>query len=80
MITPTLVSPGFDLFSPGCDADLVWDSIAGSLTTLVSTWFEHPEIVEKLNAFRRVCSHSTVLTTNADLTFHTLGIICAYCE
>ena len=34
--------------------DLVWDSVAESFGAFTSTWYEHPQIVEKLNAFRRV--------------------------
>jgi aminopeptidase 2 len=34
--------------------DLVWGAIANSVEGLISTWWEYPEIVDKLNAFRRV--------------------------
>ncbi|KAI0713398.1 peptidase family M1-domain-containing protein [Earliella scabrosa] len=32
---------------------LVWSTIASSLSAIVSTWWEHPQVVEKLDAFRR---------------------------
>jgi len=32
---------------------LVWSGISESLFNLVSVWWEHPEIVDKLNAFRQ---------------------------
>ncbi|KAF8910576.1 leucyl aminopeptidase [Gymnopilus junonius] len=32
---------------------LVWQGIADSLDILVSTWWEHPDVTEKLNTFRR---------------------------
>ncbi|KAI0086651.1 peptidase family M1-domain-containing protein [Irpex rosettiformis] len=32
---------------------LVWDSVAESFGVFGSTWYEHPQIVEKLNTFRR---------------------------
>ncbi|KAI0781326.1 leucyl aminopeptidase [Trametes elegans] len=32
---------------------LVWDAIATNLSTIVSTWWEHPHIVDLLNAIRR---------------------------
>ncbi|KAJ2930053.1 hypothetical protein H1R20_g7024, partial [Candolleomyces eurysporus] len=32
---------------------LVWDGIGDSISGLVSIWWEHPEVVDKLNAFRR---------------------------
>ncbi|KAF8797340.1 zincin, partial [Phlegmacium glaucopus] len=32
---------------------LVWQGIGNSLSSLVSIWWEHPEIVDKLNTFRR---------------------------
>ena len=34
--------------------DFVLDTIATNLSAIVSTWYEHPHIVELLNAFRRV--------------------------
>ena len=34
--------------------DLVWQGIADSLSNLVSIWWEHPKIIDKLNAFHRV--------------------------
>lgn len=34
--------------------DLVWGTIGNSIDGLVSTWWEYPEIVDKLNSFRRV--------------------------
>jgi len=37
-----------------CLLDLVWSSIGENLSSLVSIWWEHSEIVDKLNAFRRV--------------------------
>lgn len=36
--------------------DLVWDAIATNLSTIVSTWWENPGVVERLNVFRRVSS------------------------
>lgn len=37
--------------------DLVpWDACATGLSYISATWWEHPEIIGKLNAFRRVCS------------------------
>lgn len=36
--------------------DLVWGAIGNSVDGLVSTWWEYPEIVDKLNSFRRVSS------------------------
>ena len=43
-------------FTPltACLSDLVWRSIADSLSSLSSTWYEYPDIVEKLDVFRRV--------------------------
>lgn len=35
-------------------ADLVWAGMAEGLSSLVSIWWEHPEVVAKLDAFRRV--------------------------
>lgn len=35
-------------------AVLVWGSIAGSLGSLTSTWYEHKDIVDQLNTFREV--------------------------
>lgn len=35
--------------------DLVWSGVAESLKSLVSVWWEHPQLVDRLNAFRRVC-------------------------
>lgn len=35
--------------------DLVWFGIAENLDGLISIWWEHPELVDQLNAFRRVC-------------------------
>ncbi|RXW20987.1 hypothetical protein EST38_g4846 [Candolleomyces aberdarensis] len=32
---------------------LVWDGIGDSISGLVSIWWENPEVVDKLNAFRR---------------------------
>ncbi|KAF8061516.1 leucyl aminopeptidase [Lyophyllum atratum] len=32
---------------------LVWSGILGSLSDLASIWWEHPQIVDQLNAFRR---------------------------
>ena len=32
----------------------MWRSIADSLSSLASTWYEHKEIVDKLNTFRKV--------------------------
>ncbi|OJT04088.1 Aminopeptidase 2, mitochondrial [Trametes pubescens] len=32
---------------------LVWDAIATNLSTIVSTWWENPAVVERLNVFRR---------------------------
>ncbi|KAL1947448.1 hypothetical protein VTO73DRAFT_14409 [Trametes versicolor] len=32
---------------------LVWDAIATNLSTIVSTWWENPGVVERLNVFRR---------------------------
>lgn len=32
---------------------LVWSGIGDNLSSLVSTWWEHPDIVDQLNAFRR---------------------------
>ncbi|KAH7916009.1 hypothetical protein BJ138DRAFT_763827 [Hygrophoropsis aurantiaca] len=32
---------------------LVWDSISRNLATLVSTWWEHPEVVDNLNQLRQ---------------------------
>ncbi|KAI0831781.1 leucyl aminopeptidase [Trametes gibbosa] len=32
---------------------LVWDAIATNLSTIVSTWWENPEVVERLNGMRR---------------------------
>ncbi|KAI0768726.1 hypothetical protein BD413DRAFT_614231 [Trametes elegans] len=34
-------------------ADLVWDATAGSLSAIVSTWWEHPKVAGLLDAFRR---------------------------
>ena len=49
--------------------DLVWRSIADALGSISSTWYEHEEIITKLNAFRRVSelkliqdAHSTLLS------------------
>jgi len=36
-------------------SDLVWSGIAENLGALISVWWEHPELVVQLNAFRRVC-------------------------
>lgn len=33
---------------------LVWEGVGESIGSLVSIWWEHPEVVDKLNAFRRV--------------------------
>ncbi len=48
-------------FSVTCDRNgltmspvLILDAISGNLAGLVSTWWEYPEIVDNLNAFRRV--------------------------
>ena len=35
-------------------ADLVWSAVATNLSLIVSTWYEHSHVVEKLNALRRV--------------------------
>ncbi|CDO74266.1 hypothetical protein BN946_scf184643.g6 [Trametes cinnabarina] len=35
------------------ELDLVWDAIAVSLSTIASTWWEHPEVAVPLDAFRR---------------------------
>ncbi|KAI0933682.1 hypothetical protein AcV5_005768 [Taiwanofungus camphoratus] len=32
---------------------LVWESVAGNLAQIIDTWWEHPHIVDALNAFRR---------------------------
>ncbi|KAF8162999.1 leucyl aminopeptidase [Crassisporium funariophilum] len=32
---------------------LVWQGIGDNLSGLISVWWEHPEVVDKLNAFRR---------------------------
>ncbi|KAH9857712.1 leucyl aminopeptidase [Lenzites betulinus] len=32
---------------------LVWDAIATNLSTIVSTWWENPEVVDRLNVVRR---------------------------
>jgi aminopeptidase 2 len=34
--------------------DMVWRAIVGELSKLASIWWETPEVVEKLDAFRRV--------------------------
>jgi len=39
--------------------DLVWGTIANSIEGLISTWWEYPEIVHKLNGFRRVSPKHT---------------------
>lgn len=36
------------------DVDMVWRVIANELGGLGSIWWETPEVVEKLDAFRRV--------------------------
>ena len=33
---------------------MVWKAIADDLPAIPSTWFEYPDIVEKLQALRRV--------------------------
>lgn len=43
---------------------LVWESIAESLTTLVSTWWEHENIITHLNAFRRVSWNSRLYASS----------------
>lgn len=47
-------------------SDLVWSGIAENLSGLVSIWWEHPELVNKLNAFRRVRQN--------DVQFWILGV------
>ncbi|KAI0811123.1 leucyl aminopeptidase [Irpex lacteus] len=42
----------FDVFRHE-EERLVWDCIATSFSVFVSTWYEYPQILEKLNAFRR---------------------------
>ena len=32
----------------------MWEGIGNSLSNLISIWWEHPKIVDKLNMFRRV--------------------------
>jgi len=34
--------------------DLVWESISANLKALSSIWWEHQDVIDKLNAFRRV--------------------------
>ena len=36
------------------DLDLVWSGIADNLSSITSIWWEHGDIVDKLNVFRRV--------------------------
>lgn len=40
----------FDTIMP----DLVWAGIAENLSTLVGTWWEDEQVVDQLNALRRV--------------------------
>lgn len=35
--------------------DQMWKGIADGLTSISSTWFEQPDIISNLDAFRRVC-------------------------
>lgn len=42
--------------------DLVWEGIVSDLRALSSIWWEHPEIVAKLCAFRRVGAIQSLLT------------------
>lgn len=32
---------------------LLWESIANSLTEIISTWWEYSDVVDSMNAFRR---------------------------
>ncbi|KAI0789033.1 hypothetical protein BC629DRAFT_1582206 [Irpex lacteus] len=46
------VLPLYDVFRNEKEY-FVWDCISASFSEFVSTWYEYPQILEKLNAFRR---------------------------
>jgi hypothetical protein len=60
--------------------DLVWSGIADSFTNLVSVWWEHPELVDHLNEFRRVCCFSLLWHCFRTWLSHLKELVCPSCE
>lgn len=46
------------------DIDLVWSGVADNLSSITSIWWEHGDIVDKLNVFRRVRHDRLILKKN----------------
>ena len=42
----------------GWAIDIVWETIASHLSSLISVWWEHEDVVDKLKAFSRVSACS----------------------
>ena len=58
VLSYSLTDPDFNIdlfFELSRSVVLVWASIAECLESLVSTWWENKEIVDRLNELRRVC-------------------------
>jgi len=60
-----------------CCIDLVWQAIANSIDDLTSTWWEHPQIVGKLNAFSRVSSVHVHTSTRQLMYLNSVVAICS---
>ena len=52
----------------GWAIDIVWETIASHLSSLISIWWEHEDVVGKLKAFSRVSALSSFCAPQRRLT------------